>query len=1080
MCALRRSTPATPSILTKRLVRTILSLLTLGLLACPWSIATAQSLAAQIEQARAFASQCRLAEAVGSSEAALAKARLNWPPGSPELAVILVDLAAFKNRLGDSAGAEVNAREAEAVSQTADPKFGALHALAELRLGDALLGLNRIGEAQAHLVNAHQYFRSATHEYAAMTAVALSKYELRRGVPTQAVRYAEEASALAAKVERSSADIAAQAKLQLAESYRRAMQFDQAGDVLDGLLRANPKGQDARLILANANLAFDRGKFADALSLVEKAESWASASASVCDRTLRADLQQRRGTIHLLRREIGEARLAYDAALNSLQQASIVNDPRQGEIFFGMADAAYLAGEFQLSSALFDRAAESFRRAYGRPSIAEAGTLIEKGFMLTEADMPRQAIQDVGAGQALLEQSPDKSAYVSAIADVVTGQAYKRLGMLDQAQASFTMAIAKLEHQRGMNSFELPPSLIALGEMEIGRGRPSNALPILQRALAIQQSGGASSPLTAGLTLSRIAAAHAALGNRKDARSTSASAVETLERRLLFGEAQPWMDADAERRRSREILDQNLRLLFADVRPSEFLADAESMNRSFKTGQLAASLRTGAAIAQMSRRLQSKNDHLGRLLRERDDLVQEWRLLEEQKNRMLATTEAGPVDRDGLGQRQAAILVRLAGLDAIMRREFPQSDLIVSSTLVDVRAVQRVLRPVEAVVTFTVMDDRTFVFVVGAKQAFGYAVAISRRELQAQVDTLRASVIPKMDDLHPPTFDAVVAFGLYEKLLHPAIAALGETSTLLVVPDGPIASIPLGILITRPAASAPRRASELSVLSWLARQYAINQFPSAASIVTLRQLSRPASREGSFVGFGAPVLSGSADANIRAIITRSMGKTILANPSVLAMLPSLPESEVELVEMGRVLGTTNTRLMVGPAATEKQLKALPLKDFRVVAFATHGLVSGDLKGYAEAALVLTPPRSASAEDDGLLSASEVAGLDLDADWVILSACNTAAGSDGGAEPLSGLAKAFFYAGARSLLVSHWPVSSTAAVSLTTATVKAVAVGKSPPEALREAQIAMIDDADGTRRTHPYFWAPFSLVGSTGQ
>ena len=107
---------------------------------------------------------------------------------------------------------------------------------------------------------------------------------------------------------------------------------------------------------------------------------------------------------------------------------------------------------------------------------------------------------------------------------------------------------------------------------------------------------------------------------------------------------------------------------------------------------------------------------------------------------------------------------------------------------------------------------------------------------------------------------------------------------------------------------------------------------------------------------------------------------------------------------------------------------MDLSDYRVLAFATHGLVSGELSGLGEPALVFTPPETGTEADDGLLTASEIATLELDADWVILSACNTAA-ADGtpGAEGLSGMAKAFFYAGARALLVSHWAVNSEAAV-----------------------------------------------------
>jgi CHAT domain-containing protein len=150
----------------------------------------------------------------------------------------------------------------------------------------------------------------------------------------------------------------------------------------------------------------------------------------------------------------------------------------------------------------------------------------------------------------------------------------------------------------------------------------------------------------------------------------------------------------------------------------------------------------------------------------------------------------------------------------------------------------------------------------------------------------------------------------------------------------------------------------------------------------------------------------------------------------------------------------------------------------VVYFATHGLVAGDVKGLAEPSLALTLPKEPSEFDDGLLTASEIAQLKLNADWVVLSACNTIAGDKPGAEALSGLARAFFYAGARSLLVSHWAVESNAATRLTTAT---FAIMKSDPtlgraEALRRAMLEYVRDAANPRNAYPAYWAPFVVVG----
>ena len=178
---------------------------------------------------------------------------------------------------------------------------------------------------------------------------------------------------------------------------------------------------------------------------------------------------------------------------------------------------------------------------------------------------------------------------------------------------------------------------------------------------------------------------------------------------------------------------------------------------------------------------------------------------------------------------------------------------------------------------------------------------------------------------------------------------------------------------------------------------------------------------------------------------------------------------------------------LGAAASERQVRTMKLDDRRVVMFATHGLMPGDLDGLSQPALALTAPAVANVEGDGLLTMEKILGLKLDADWVVLSACNTAAGAGAGADAISGLGRAFFYAGARSLLVTHWPVESTSARLLTTTTFRRQAVDAklTRADALRQSMLDLLDGPGyldpATRKigfsyAHPVFWAPFALVG----
>ena len=195
-------------------------------------------------------------------------------------------------------------------------------------------------------------------------------------------------------------------------------------------------------------------------------------------------------------------------------------------------------------------------------------------------------------------------------------------------------------------------------------------------------------------------------------------------------------------------------------------------------------------------------------------------------------------------------------------------------------------------------------------------------------------------------------------------------------------------------------------------------------------------------------------------------------------LPRLPDTADELNAVAKNLGVAAADIHLGGDASETTVKRALLSDYSIVYFATHGLVAGDVKGLAEPSLALSLPKQPTELDDGLLTASEVAQLKLNADWVVLSACNTIAGDKPGAEALSGLARSFFYAGARALLVSHWAVDSEAATRLTTATFDRL---KSDPkigraEALRRAMLGYLADSSSPKNAYPAFWGPFALIG----
>jgi hypothetical protein len=206
----------------------------------------------------------------------------------------------------------------------------------------------------------------------------------------------------------------------------------------------------------------------------------------------------------------------------------------------------------------------------------------------------------------------------------------------------------------------------------------------------------------------------------------------------------------------------------------------------------------------------------------------------------------------------------------------------------------------------------------------------------------------------------------------------------------------------------------------------VSILPSAASLKALRVFAKEQSTK-PMTGFGDPISipawspatatvpSGRPHAALRPAPTRISGgrrcRSRAAGGCAFAIARHRRRTQCDCQN----LGVAAADIHLGEDASETTLKRTSLADYGIVYFATHGLVAGDVKGLAEPSLVLSIPKQPSEFDDGLLTASEVGQLKLNADWVVLSACNTIAGDKPGAEALSGLARSFFLFGARALL-----------------------------------------------------------------
>ena len=436
----------------------------------------------------------------------------------------------------------------------------------------------------------------------------------------------------------------------------------------------------------------------------------------------------------------------------------------------------------------------------------------------------------------------------------------------------------------------------------------------------------------------------------------------------------------------------------------------------------------------------------------------------------------------------------LTALAAKVAQDFPAYSDIMSPKALPLSTTQALLAPDEAMLVYLTGSDTSWLWVIRRDTARLHKLAISADRLADEVHALRARLDPDENPSLNP-FPATRAHALYRWIMAPAEPMLQGIRNLVVVPDGALQSLPFGVLVTQVPSHDPADLADHRAIHWLARDYAVTVLPSVASLHALRAFAHTSHASSPFFGIGNPVLGGwqqNTTPRPRGVVP-GLGPVMAERPSVpwlrsvrtpeataraVEALQPLPETAEELRKIAQILGASEQNLLLGPQATEQVLENTRLDRYRVVEFATHGLMPGNL-GLDEPALVLTPTHQAHTNDDGLLTASKIVTLNFDADWVILSACNTAAG-DAGPDPngFSALAKAFFYAGARSVLMSHWSVPSESTVKLTTGAIaelaKTPSIGRA--EALRRSMMAMLDPSKPPVFAHPLVWAPFSLAG----
>lgn len=667
-----------------------------------------------------------------------------------------------------------------------------------------------------------------------------------------------------------------------------------------------------------------------------------------------------------------------------------------------------------------------------------------------------------GADRPILRGPADQAAAEIAHSLHIEAWSQYRLGRADAAKRANDEAIRAISAMKRVPSVWRADHLDLRGELAAACGAFESAEASIRSALDLRKQLAAKSRATGRdhLMLGRIYAGQGRAADAIAAYRLGLAVIAKSGESLSLHQIAPFLDT-----------------LMAGGAPGPATVDAH--RELFEAAQLVRNPIAAQAIAKSVARL-SERAEIGELVRRRDQALRRRDRLNQEF--VAASADGGQrarARRETLVIDLAALEKDLGELDLQLQAAYPNYNQLLDAP-VKARNVLDALRPGEVLVQVLLGAEDGFVLAARDGRIAAGRIALTETEAALLVARIRDGITVREGSIG--AFDLEAAHELYGRIFSPVAPMLAGARHLITVQSGALLSLPFAMLVTSPPPVVEW--FDYSAVAFLVRGLALSISPSVRNFVDLRKLG-PSKAPKPLIAFGNFDPVGDAAIIQRA---RNMPAACREAARLIAEAPRLDDTVRDVSALANRFGAGAEDRILGAQFSERRIRETRLRDYRILLFATHGFLPRSLDCLPEPGLLVSrPPARAAASDDGVLSASEIIALDLDADLVILSACDTG-GQAGriagvaertGGESLSGLARAFFTAGARALLVSHWTVESEATVKLMELTFgHRTGIGKTPElaPALRDAQLRMLGDS---RRSHPFFWAPFTLVGDGG-
>ncbi len=790
-----------------------------------------------------------------------------------------------------------------------------------------------------------------------------------------------------------------------------------------------------------------------------------------------------------------------DAALNSALNVSNEGRFDEAESYFETAEALVKAADRRWLDALrlnylamharnqrrFDDAIDYANQALElrRKSTSAGGTTVTfdqnnqpviPGGLATQINVKVRSLTDQLSAE-------DKEDLRDAQAYQVIGTAYHRQRKRDEARSAFLQAQSILERPyKGGKLGSNAPWLTARVEADLAAldrelGDSELAVTRLEKSLDEYQKRYGPDLAAGGFMIE--------LARSRSAAKDDAKALEDYERAFeIFRVNRGALGASA------DFVGNYFAILLGRI-GDDPAAHKEDVARFFASSESLVSLAASKAALQNSARIAAGNSDAAAQVRAYQQIQRDLQIRDAQKRQLIQGDEYKGDLRAAFETENARLKAEEARIRQLLLDKYPSYAAVVDPR-VELPALQAALKPGEAYLKVLLLENGGYGMLITPTEARPYRVDLTRSQALAASTKMRASIDRLREGQPLGAYDVATARDIYRRMLGPVDARLAGVKHLIYQPDPVLIGVPLGALViddesvaasVRNVEEARRTRRQLSYkgISWLEAKLETSVAISTASFSQIRKTKQSEAPK-AFRGFADPVIGGS-DKAFASVATPSARLARTAGGSdycaqvreALLLQPPLPQTRSEVQAIAASLGAEGS-FLVGPDFTDDRVRSEGGKDggldqYRVLYFATHGILPPE-NACMSPSLVTSV---GAGESDALLDVKEIPNLSLDAELVVLSACDTAAnagdsGSDGAS--VGGLTTAFTQAGARNLLVSNWPVDTVATEVLMTGMFKARSGNQI--EALAAAQ-RRLRDSDG-KYGHPYYWAAFTLIG----